>query len=61
MIAFAWHVFLVVWCTGCIVFAMRTYTHSPNRELSRSVERQVLQTRLAELQARERKALDVHH
>lgn len=61
LLSFAWHIFIVVWSTGCVVFAVRTYRNTDTQRLSRQVERQVMQTRMAELQARERKALDAQH
>lgn len=61
VLSFVWHIFIVVWSTGCVVFAWRTYSNTSTKKLSRKVEEQVNRTRLAELQARERKALDAQH
>jgi hypothetical protein len=61
LLSFAWHIFIVVWSTGCVVFAVRTYRNTDTKRLSRQVEKQVMQTRMAELQARERRALDAQH
>lgn len=61
MIFLIWHIFLCVWGTGCVGVGFYVYSHSESKKLERQVQRQVHQTRLAELQARERKALDVGH
>jgi hypothetical protein len=58
VIALVWHVFLVVWGTGAVVGVVIVYRGSETQRLTRSVHNQALRTRQAELQARERRALE---
>lgn len=61
--SFVWHVIVLFWATGVgvggVIGVVRYRRSDPVRQLEVQVREQVLQTRRAELQARERKALNV--